>query len=378
MPTRLNKNNQIRTSFERSLMSGRKDYSYTLTALRRAAEQAARAARVVQRAEAQRQREEQMRVLQEAAKQKAAEVKQRLADARRRTQDHVDNVASVRTQQLAEVQAIQQQKNADKLADAAARTHSDLESANRTATSNASNDLREIADELGLSESTIHELSSDQRPEEAHTRIFDACVERQQLNNEVQNSTANLKSWLDTLSRSDDVKHFGTHRLQTWQETTATLLNTKVETVNVRERLHAVQQAILEAEQIEVAAIDTAEKFQQRNSVLKDILESLQEVGFFVQDPEYLDPMRPDQAVVIRANRADQTMVAKVSLDASVESNWQGIHGEYCTDAFFAYVKQMNRRGVEITSDNPQLAPMLKQQDALNLPTINERRSGNE
>ena len=359
-------------------MSGRKDYSYTLTAVRQATERAASAARAVQRAEAQRQREAQMRAQQEVAKQKAAEVKQRLADARRRTQDHVDNVAAMRTQQLAEVQAMQQHKNADKLADAVARTRSALHDTNRGATSDSSNDLRKIADELGLSESTIREQSGDLRTEEAATRLFDACTERQQLNDEIQDSTANLKSWLDTLSKSDDVKHFAMHRLQPWQETTATLLNTEVETVNVRERLQAVQQAILEAEQIEAAAIDTAEKFAQRNSVLKDILESLQEVGFFVQDPEYLDPMRPDQDVIIRANRADQTMVAKVNLDARVESDWQGIHGEYCTDAFFDYVKQMNRRGVEITSNNPQLAPRLKQQDALNLPTPNERRSGNE
>lgn len=359
-------------------MSGRKDYSYRLTAARRAAEQAASAARAVQRAEAQRQREEQMRIQRETAGQKAAEVRQRLADARQRTQDHVDNVAAVRTQQLAEVQAIQQQKNAGKLADAAARTRAALEPANRGATSDSSYDLREIADELGLSESTVRELSGDLRPEEVAARLFDACTERQQLNDEIQDSTAHLKSWQDTLSSSDDVKHFATHRLQLWQEMAATLLNTEVETVNVRERLQAVQQAILEAEQIEAAAIDTAEKFELRNSVLKDILESLQEVGFFVQDPEYLDPMRPDEAVIIRANRADQTMVAKVNLDAGVESDWQGIHGEYCTDAFFDYVKQMNRRGVEITSNNPQLAPRLKQQDALNLPTPNERRSGNE
>ena len=359
-------------------MSGRKDYSYRLTAARRAAEQAARAARAVQRAEAQRQREEQIRKQQEVAQQKAAEVRQRLADLRQRTQEHVDNVAANRTHQLAEGQAIQQRKNTDKLADAAASTRAALEAAKRDATSDSSSDLRDIATKLGLSESTIRKLSGDLRPEEVAARLFNACTERQQLNDEIQDSTASLKSWLDTLSRSDDVKHFATHRLQPWQERTGTLLNTEVETVNARERLQAVQRAILEAEQIEAAAIDTAEKFEQRNSVLKDILESLQEVGFFVQDPEYLDPMRPDQAVIIRANRADQTMVAKVNLDAGVESDWQGIHGEYCTDAFFDYVKQMNRRGMEISSNNPQLAPRLKQQDALNLPTTNEHRSGNE
>jgi len=359
-------------------MSGRKDYGYRLTAARRAREDAATAARAALRAESQRQRDEQMRIQKEAAKQRAEEVRQRLADLRQRTQDYVDQVSAVLTQQLAHTQALQQRKNSTKLTDAAARTRATVETTSRSSASGISNDLLEIAEELGLSQSTFRELSDVHRPEGAATRLLDACVEREQLNEEIQVCTANLKSWLDKLRSSHDVKHFETSRLQSWQELTESLLQAKAEDLNVRVRLHALQQAVLEAEQIEACAIETAEKFEQRNSVLKDILESLQEVGFFVQDPEYLDPMKPAQAVIIRANRADQTMVAKVDLDSSVESDWQGIHGEYCTDSFFDYVKQMNLRGVEITSNNPQLAPRLKQQDALDFPKTNERLSGNE
>ena len=375
---RLSRGNQIKTYFERTLMSGRKDYSYGFTAARRAREQAASAARAARRTEAQREREEQMRVQREVAKQRAQEVRERLADARQRTQDQVNNVAAARAKQFAESQAIQQQKNANKLADAAATTRAMLEAADQDATLGSSNDLLEIANELGLSQSTILELNDVQSPGEAATRLLSACTERQQLNEEIQDCIANVKSWQAALSSSDDVKHFAAHRLQPWRQSTNKLLNADVKTLSGRERLHSLQQAILEAEQIEIAAIDTSEKFEQRNSVLKDILESLQEVGFFVQAPEYLDPMRPDQAVIIRANRADQTMVASVSLDAGVESDWQGIHGAYCTDAFFDYVKQMNLRGVEITSNNSELAPRLRQQDALTLPNTNERDSRNK
>ncbi len=119
-------------------------------------------------------------------------------------------------------------------------------------------------------------------------------------------------------------------------------------------------------------------EFEERNSVLKDILESLQEIGFFVQAPEYVNPDRPDQAVIIRANRADQTMVARVGLNSEIESDWQGVHGEYCTDAFLDYVRQMNLRGVEITSQSPQLFPTLKQKNSLTLPSANDSRSGIE
>ena len=408
-------------------MSGRKNYSYVLTAARRAAEQVARAQRATQRAEAHRKRQEQTEARRmeakqkaaeakqrlevtrqraraeeetarqqalaekealarqeaakqqalaekEAARQKKAEIEQRLSDAERKTQNQIDTVARERSLQLTRQQSAQQLKNADRLTSTRQNTRTSLEAENQDGGSNLAQNLLGQAIQIDESKTTNSDSFGDQLP----TQPFEPTSGQQQLNDQFLDNIASLESWLATLSNSSEVVHFASDRLRHWQQTTAILLVEDHKSVDVKERLVVVQQAILEAEQIEAEAIEVSEKFEQRNSVLKDILESLQEVGFFVQDPEYVDPTRPDQAVIIRANRADQTMEAKVELDTSVESDWQGIHGEYCTDAFFEYVKQMNQRGVEITSDNPQLDPVLKQQNALNLPTANEHRSGNE
>ena len=356
-------------------MSGRKNFNHTVTESRRAAEQALRTARAAQRAAERRERE--ARILAEreaAARKKTAEVKQRLAEARRQTQDRIAVLTAERTREITDQQLRQRQKNEARVTESAENNRAAVKDSNQS----AKEDLVKLATDLGVPTATLSELTGDDTPLEMTTRLIDACEEQQQLNDEFDNNTGNLRSWLDTLQNSEEVKHFAGHRLQPWLAVTSELLSVAPGSRNTRQRLTAVQDAILQAEQIEAEAIEVSEKFEQRNSVLKDILESLQEVGFFVQDPEFLDPTRPDQAVIIRANRADQTMEAKVELDASVESDWQGIHGEYCTDAFFEYVKQMNQRGVEITSDNPQLEPVLKQQNALNLPTANEHRSGNE
>lgn len=380
-------------------MSGRKDYSYTLTAIRRAAEEAASAERARKREEKRRQREDNLkRKREEAAKRKAGKVQQRLADARRKTEEklkleaarraesevkqrlneaqqrsseRLSELSKERTREIVDQQTTQQQENAARLAEAAEKNRAAINAANKR----ASEEVLQLAHALGVSKAKVNKLTGDDVSPDSTTHLIDICDEQQQLNKALEKNALNLQSWMEALRDSDEVKHFAAHRLHPWEQATAQLLDASSDAQNTPERLASIQQAILQAEQIDAEAIEVAEKFEQRNSVLKDILESLQEVGFFVQDPEYVDPARPDQAVIIRANRADQTMEAKVDLNAAVESDWQGVHGEYCTSAFFDYVKQMKLRGVEISSEDPRLSPQLKHHDALNLPNQNERRS---
>ncbi len=355
-------------------MSGRKDYSYALTAVRLVPEQAAREARAANREQARIGREAKLREQRAAAAKRSADVKRRLEEARRQAREGVARLADEKSQQLAAQQAEQQQGNAVRLQAAAEKNRANAESANRVAAENQAANLMQLAEELGLPQPTTQSSSNNEIEEARAERLLVACAEQQQLNEELESSTANLKSWLETFENSDDVQHFAKGRFERWQAASEKLLSQTIQTGGDQQHLTSVQQAVLEAERIETEAIDITEKFEQRNSVLKDIIESLQEVGFFVQNPEYVDPTRPDLAVIIRANRADQTMEAKVDLNAAVESDWQGVHGMYCTNTFFDFVKQMNARGINISSDNPQLAPRLNQMDAMELPGNRELR----
>ncbi len=198
-------------------------------------------------------------------------------------------------------------------------------------------------------------------------RVSQLCDDRHAYLDELSNELETLVSLRSALEQDSDVTSFRRTHLQDWTRETDRLLNS-IQSAPV-ESLEPVQRQIAQAEALQEEAGLVADRFAERNQLLSDIVSSLKEVGFFVQDPEYANADKPDGTVIVRANRGDQIMTAEVDLEDSVRSDWQGIEGQYCTSAFFDYVNAMGNKGVVVEPVNESLNPKLLQKGAKQLPS---------
>lgn len=313
-------------------MSGRKDYSYLLDAVRQLAAVAATQARQQQRARQTNARLQQAKLKAEA---QASQLRlQRQANTRQR------------------------------LADSAAR------SANRITDSIAESTVP--ADQATQDDDAVSQIP--QAAIETPAIETPAAAEKQDaIDQQITARVADLLRWRENLAGSEEAQSFAYDRTRAWADETDRIIELTQNDVRNENTLDQLQSHLLEAETIEGDAGDISDQFYARNEVMSDIIASLKEIGFFVQDPEYADAERPDAAVIIRASRGDQTLTTEIELDRKVRSDWQGVHGEYCTEGFFEYVQAMNDRGVEINPDNPDLKPRLLQKGAKDLPGGNQR-----
>lgn len=193
---------------------------------------------------------------------------------------------------------------------------------------------------------------------------------------EYQSQLRALLQWQGCLKEDQEVSLFAPEQLANWHATASDLLRDATPSSPSPDHLVKLQQAIGSAEKLQSLAGELSDRFYARNEVLTDIITSLKEIGFFVQDPEFAEPSRPEGAVIIRANRGNQTMMTSVSLDQTVESDWQGVHGEYCTDGFFEYVRAMDSRGITIASNSPELKPRLLKKGEKDLPSGRQNSAG--
>ncbi len=209
-------------------------------------------------------------------------------------------------------------------------------------------------------------------------RTIRLCDQRKMLLDDLTIHVEKLISWQDALQNDGNVSTFQKNTLGLWLSDLAET----VETVEHQpaEAIKGTQQLIIRAEAIQREAGELSDRFHERNTVLRDIVDSLKEVGFFVQDPEFVNPDEPQGTVIVRANRGDQIMTAEVDLNEVVRSDWQGVDGEYCTNAFFDYVKALNEKGVSVDPVSPALKPNLKRKGAKDLPgsTIGEEKQKGE
>ncbi|PAY16349.1 hypothetical protein CKO51_27235 [Rhodopirellula sp. SM50] len=378
-------------------MSGRKDYSYVLEASRAARAAAERLRRRQEREAATRKR---LREAEAEARARNDKLKAERQEANRRRLAKISRktTETLRERGLsakARLESLQAEGNANVKAKLEAAAAATREAINRSDTGSDKNcqteqpdsnldQIVESAAKLGVDSSVFVDFSEEMAEEDANERTMEesigkletACREQAELNEQIERQTDVMLQWQASLGRSEDVRDFASQSLEQWKK--------KVESITVelqeqrpnKETLSRVQAAILLAESIESDAGEVAEKYLARNQVMADIIDSLKEIGFFVQNPEFSDPDRPEGTVIIRANRGDQIMTAEVDLDKTVQSDWQGVHGAYCTDAFFDYVTAMGNRGIEITPDSPDLKPKLLEKDALDLPSNDQRSRG--
>jgi hypothetical protein len=140
--------------------------------------------------------------------------------------------------------------------------------------------------------------------------------------------------------------------------------------------LQRCEELLARAEQMNKEAGETQEAYATRNELLSDVVESLQEIGFFVGDPQFEDPNNPAGPVSLKATRGSEEISASIDLTDTVRSTWDGEAGEHCKQAFFQYVDQMKSRGIEVkpTRADLQDRPELKQKGARSLPSSEHKR----
>jgi predicted extracellular nuclease len=198
----------------------------------------------------------------------------------------------------------------------------------------------------------------------------------QEIQQQIEHQLKTVLQWKASFDENTDVQSFYSNELSDWRTRTDQTVAVISGSTSSLETLSKLQQITSQAEQIELKAGELSDKFFARNAVLTDIIDSLREIGFFVQDPEFADSGNPVGAVIIRANRGNQSLSTSISLDQKVESDWQGIHGEYCTGGFFEFVRAMDQRGVIINPDNINLRPQLLQKGAKELPDTRKKSTG--
>lgn len=182
--------------------------------------------------------------------------------------------------------------------------------------------------------------------------------------------------WQEELQCDEAVIHFCRERANVWQSEAQTALEEHGHGQVNDVVLQKCQDLLKRGEAISKEAENTQAAYATRNELLSDVLASLQEIGFFVSDPQFENPNDPAGPVSIKATRGSEEISASIDLSDSVRSTWDGVSGEHCKDAFFEYVDQMKARGIEVkpTRADLQDRPELKQKGARSLPNSDHKR----
>ncbi len=205
---------------------------------------------------------------------------------------------------------------------------------------------------------------------------YDAAVDRARRLPEL---VQKVMCWQAELPADEAVSHFCHNPASAWQTQATSLLNDHSAGHAVDVLLERCQNLVAQAEQISHDAGAKQAAFATRNELLADVVSSLQEIGFFVSDPQFENPSDPAGPVLVKATRGREEVAATVDLTDTIRSTWNGIGEEHCKDAFFQYVDQMQAKGIEIkpTRADLQDRPKLKQKGARSLPNSEQQRGRN-
>ena len=133
-----------------------------------------------------------------------------------------------------------------------------------------------------------------------------------------------------------------------------------------------------EGQAIHDRAGETQARFDTPNELLRDVIASLQEIGYFVSDPQLADPNDPAGPVVLKATCGSETVTTTVDLSDAIKSVWDGQELEHCKGTFFDYMDAMKARGVSVEPERADLRerPILKQKGMNELPTSGNHTEG--
>lgn len=353
-------------------MSGPKNHRTRRTPARR---QIDLERRVAADAARRRKREERMRINQERAQRRAAELARKRAEqlarmqaegARRNEaraaaqQDHIRNVAeellTARAEAVREnLQRRQHEASKRKIAAAQVPAEQAEAPANAQADAGSSSTM----DELPAADAEMLEGTIDATvPVPSH--------EIEQL----QEKLSELAAWREELAADEAVQQFHRTAAEAWTALADACLADDSPSDSLAEALESVENACGEAQRLHDEAGKRQADFTARNELLRDVIDSFKEIGFFVGDPQYADPNDPAGPVLVKATRGSEVMTASIDLSQMVRSMWDGLQDEHCKASFFEYVERMKARGIEIEPEREDLRqpPMLKQQGAKELP----------
>lgn len=201
----------------------------------------------------------------------------------------------------------------------------------------------------------------------------DAAIDRARR---VPELIGQIVCWQEEIQSDEATVHFCRDRAEIWQSEARTALE-EHDRGHVNDAvLQKCQDLLKRAEEMSKKVEDTQAAYATRNELLVDVLASLQEIGFFVSDPQFENPNDPAGPVSIKATRGSEVISASIDLSDMVRSTWNGVAGEHCKNAFFEYVDQMKARGIEVkpTRADLQDRPVLKQKGARSLPSSDHKR----
>jgi hypothetical protein len=132
----------------------------------------------------------------------------------------------------------------------------------------------------------------------------------------------------------------------------------------------ALMKLIDEGRDVVRQAIRAESDFQARNDLLQGTIESLKSLGFFVDDPVFVDPGDPLAPVTVTATRGAERVYLSVPLSGQVKSEWHGLPEANCAVHLAEYLEHLKQRGFECHPHRPDLVqpPHLLAKGAKTLP----------
>lgn len=212
------------------------------------------------------------------------------------------------------------------------------------------------------------------------------------LLNEVQNATRDvhqqitataeaigaLAGWQEELRADDDVQAFQRQEAEELSAQIVKLVEQDVAGLSPTEAHDRVNSLHSHCQMLFDRAGELRAKFNTRNELLSDVIESLKKIGFFVSDPQYENDANPTGPVIIKATRSGEEMTASIDLSETVRSVWNGIADEKCKSSFFEYVDEMGKKGIEVKPLRNDLRsrPQLRQKGAKSIPGTSDFKKG--
>jgi hypothetical protein len=119
----------------------------------------------------------------------------------------------------------------------------------------------------------------------------------------------------------------------------------------------ALTKLIEEGRQVVQRAFQVEADFQARNDLLQATIDSLKSLGFYVDEPVFVDPSDPLTPVTLTGTRGAERVYLSVPLSGQVTSEWQGLPEAECVVHLAEYLEQLKNRGFECQPHRPDLVP---------------------
>lgn len=219
--------------------------------------------------------------------------------------------------------------------------------------------------------STIQRPAADEESQVSESRFQETSDQPLWSSNTPQEgSLEQLLAWHGVLTEEEAVAHFRREAATAWMTKAETLITDFEADRPAGDLLRQIRNLITDAETIHEQAGEDQAKFANRNELLQDIIQSLQEIGYFVKDPILSDPADPTGPVLVTAIRGEEEMVATVDFSETIRSIWNGSETDHCKYAFFEYLDRMKTRGIDVSTKRTdlQVRPKLRQKGAKQLP----------